>query len=808
VLKGALFAVLLLIVACLSMVAGFYAGVLRALPGLEITPSVSPDQSTRIYDDSTDPVLLAQLHGAEDRVLLNHDQIPQMVRDAVVAIDDEHFYQHGGVDFNVILLAAWRTITHGEIASGGSTITQALIKNAFVAEEQSANGNLREAVLAYQLERQWSKDKILDTYLNIIYFGDGAYGIEAAAQTYYGVHASQLTLDQAALLAGLPQAPSVYSPRRNPDAALARRDDTLNKMFQQGYITSQQLQKALAAPLKLADVNPDQQVSEPYWVEMIREQLVSQYGASTVLGGGLRVYTSVNLHLQQAAEYSVASVLNQPGDPSAALVCIDVRTGHMVAMVGGSDSSQPQFNLATQGKRQPGSAFAPFALVTALEHGVSPETTFDSGPYSANLSSGTWDVASEDQGPLTLKQATAVSSNGVYARLVTQLGVDAVAKTARAMGITTSLGDNPSPDVALGGLTTGVSPLEVAMAYTTLASGGDRLSAKDVFDPSDLGYPITIDRVTDAQGTVLETNSLTRTQAIDPDLAAIATLCLQQVISSGSGTAAAIGRPAAGNTGTTKNNADAWFVGYTPDLVTAVWVGYPTEDKPMTNVHGIEVTGGSLPAQIWAAFMKKAVAGTPVTNFKPPTPGKWVSVEVCSDSHLLPNEYCPNKVVMLFDAADVPTETCNIHGPQEVPVPNVTGRSEADAKTALTAAHFLVKTVSDPASTRPSGTVVSQNPGGGAKLLQGNVVTIFVSTGQAVTTVPNVVGLDVSTAQEQLSGLSLSSTVSSVNDDTPSGMVLSQNPAPGTAVPTGSQVTLYVSTGPEETTGSEQPASQ
>ncbi len=456
------------------------------------------------------------------------------------------------------------------------------------------------------------------------------------------MHAADLTLPQAALLAGLPKAPSAYSPRRDPETAMSRRDIVLNKMYQQGYITSEALQEALATTLQLADTEKDDEVNVPYWVELIREQLVSHYGSSTVLGGGLRVYTSIDMDLQAAAEQAVADILDQPGDPSAALVTIDVRTGEMVAMVGGSDFSVLQFNLATQGRRQPGSAFKPFVLVTALQQGLSPETIYESGPITIDLPSGPWEVSSTDKGPLTLTDATAQSSNGVYARLIMDLGADSVAQTAREMGITTSLGDDPNPAIALGGLTTGVSPLEMAMAYATLATGGERLSQEIDFDPEETGRPITIVRVTDSEGTILDQNSAVRTRVLDAGLASMATACLELVVTSGTGTAADIGRPAAGKTGTTQNYADAWFVGYTPELVTAVWVGYPSDQKPMTDVHGIRVTGGSLPAQIWAAFMKKALEDVPVSDFLSSSGEEWVTVEVCSESHQLPGEYCPS----------------------------------------------------------------------------------------------------------------------------------------------------------------------
>lgn len=805
VLKGFLFSILLLVVATLSLIAGFYVAMARSMPTLEIPDGISSAQTTKIYDDSEEPVLLTELHGLENRQILSSDDIPEVLKSAVVAIEDERFYEHSGVDFWAILRAVWANLTNGEIVQGGSTITQQLIKNAFLTDEQTVDRKLREATLAYQLEKQWSKDKILTEYLNIIYFGEGAYGVEAASRAYFGVHTADLTLDQAALIAGLPQAPSAYTPRRNPEAALERRDVVLNKMYQQGYITSEELQEALSAPLKLAESQPEDEIRLPYWVEMVREQLVAHYGSSTVLNGGLRVYTSVDLDLQQMAEESVESVLDQPGDPSAALVAIDVTTGRMVAMVGGSDFSQLQFNLATQGRRQPGSAFKPFVLVTALDAGMSPETTYESGPATIELPGGPWEVSSTDAGLLTLAEATARSSNGVYARLVMELGPDAVAETAYAMGITTSLGDEPNPAIALGGLTTGVSPLEMAMAYATLATGGERLASETQFDPSQKGYPITIIRVTNAEGEVLDADAVVRSRVVDEEISAMATACLVRVITSGTGTAADIGRPAAGKTGTTQDYCDAWFVGYTPELVTAVWVGYPSERRPMTDVHGDRVTGGSLPAQIWSAFMSRALDGTPVSQFPSVADDGWVSVEVCGESQLLPAEYCTERIMMQFRPDDVPTDTCTLHEPKEVPVPEVTGLALANARALLEASHFGVSIVDDRISLEPGGTVVGQDPLPDSPLMQGSRVTLYVSTGEAVTTVPEVVGLDMATARATVQAEGLAVSEFSVTDDTPGGTVISQDPAPGATVPVGSTVALYISTGPENPPSGEPP---
>ncbi len=781
----------------LSMVAGFYVAVARTLPTLELSQEISTEQTTRIYDDSDDPVLLGELHGLENREVLTSAEMPQMARDAVVALEDERFYEHSGVDFFAILRAAWANMTNGEIVQGGSTITQQLIKNAFLTDEQTVDRKLREAALAYQLEKRWSKQKILDEYLNIIYFGEGAYGIEAAAQTYFGVHAADLTLAQAALLVGLPQAPSAYTPRRNPEAALARRDVCLNKLYQQGYISSEQLQGALATPLQLADLSAQEDARVPYWIEMVREQLVARYGSSRVLGGGLRVYLSVDLELQQIAEKTIAGILDQPGDPSAALVCVDVRTGRLVAMVGGSDFSTLQFNLATQGRRQPGSAFKPFVLVTALQEGMSPDATFDSGPLTIPLPDGPWDVSSTDEGPLTLFQATAKSSNGVYARLIMDIGADSVAETAYAMGIDTSLGDNPNPAIALGGLTTGVSPLEMAMAYATIATGGERLAAQPLFVPGDTGNPITIVRVTDAQGKILDESSYTRTRVLSTDVAALTTSCLERVIETGTGKAAAIGRPAAGKTGTTTDYCDAWFVGYTPELVTAVWVGYPSERKPMTDVHGAKVTGGSLPAQIWAAFMQAALQDVPIADFDRSSSEGWVTVDICSETGQLATEFCPSTTAMRFHTGEQPADVCSLHVAQEVRVPDLAGLTADEAEAALTEAHFVFASVDDRSSTARAGTVVDQHPSAGSLLMQGTTVTVAVSTGERLAVVPALVGLDITTARTRLAAAGLLSRETIVVDDSPPGTVLSQDPAADTLLASGSAVGLVISSGPE-----------
>jgi len=805
-LKRLLFVVLLLAVGLLSAIGGIYVAVIRSIADIEPSGQNTAMESTKLFTDSNPPVLVAELHGLENREMLSGQDIPQVMRDAVVAIEDSRFYEHRGIDFWSILRALWTNIRRGEIAQGGSTITQQLVKNLYVGSERTYGRKLKEAVLAYQLERKWSKERILNQYLNIVYFGEGAYGVGAAARTYFGIPAKQLSLDQAALLAGLLRAPSAYSPRSNPEGALARRNIVLNKMYQEQYITSAQLQEALAAPLQLVPAAKTKTGDFPYWTEMVREQLVAKYGASRVLGGGLRVYISLDPALQRAAEQAISEVLDQPGDPEAGLVCIDVRTGRLVAMVGGSDFTQRQFNLATQGRRQPGSAFKPFVLVAALKAGISPESVYQSGSISFDVPGGPWQVSSEDRGPITVKEATAVSSNGVYARLVMEIGAQAVAETAYAMGITTPLGDPPNPAIALGGLRTGVSCLEMAMAYATLATGGERLTAHITFDPSQTNWPLTIVRVTDSQGRVIDENSVVRTRVLDEGLAAIATSCLEEVIKTGTGQAAYIGRPAGGKTGTTQNYCDAWFVGYTPELVTAVWVGYPDTRKPMTSVHGTKVVGGSFPAQIWAKFMRKALANVPVTDFNRQAADVWTSVEVCRESGLLAVERCPDKVFRLFRRGDEPKESCPLHTIPTVNVPRVVGLTADEAKSKLQELGLGVVTRKDTQAAEPAGVVVSQDPSAGTVLEKGSRVTLTISAPVVkLVTVPDVTGLDIDTACRKLETLGLRWTETPTPYQSPQGTVISQDPAPGVEVIAGAAISLVVSLGPETTTTGTEP---
>jgi penicillin-binding protein 1A len=795
VLRTLLLVVLLAVVALLAGLTGLYTGIMSGLPPLE-PDQHEPAETTKIFTSGSEPTLLAELHGVENRVIVSGDGIPQCMRDAVVAVEDERFYQHQGVDLIAVGRAVVADVRQRSFAQGASTITQQYIKNAFISSEKTLSRKVMEAALAFQLERQWSKDKILNEYLNTIYFGEGAYGVEAAALTYFGVQAFELTPVQAALLAGITKSPSNYSPRRDPDAALRRRNIILNKMYQQGYLSAPALQEALAAPIELAPVRGNEDVVAPYWVEFVRGQLVAKYGSSTVLKGGLRVYTSIDLERQRMAETAIASTLNQPGDPAAALVAIDPHTGHVVAMVGGSDFQEEQFNIATQGRRQPGSAFKTFVLVAALNMGMSPASTMQSGPVTIELPGDDWEVSSRDMGEITLAQGIAVSANGVFARLIMEVGPGKVVETAHSMGITSPL--DPHPAIALGGLTYGVTPMDMAMAYCTLATGGELLSGSVVFDEDRPVAPISIVRVELADGTLLDENRLVRRRVLEPRVAYLATDCLTRVITEGTGKAADIGRPAAGKTGTTQQYRDAWFVGYTPDLVTAVWVGYPKEQRAMTDVHGIAVTGGSFPAEIWSSFMRDALRGVPATAFAVPDQSDWVTVSVCTETGLVATEWCPATNLRDFPAGTEPTKSCGLHGPAEVLVPTVTGMSQEQATAALATHKFIVQVTERAFANAPVGSVLEQHPAGGTRLLQGKVVELVVAIAVPSSPVPGVVGMTDSEASQLLQARGFRVGERSVHDDSPEGRVIDQAPVAGALLAKGELVEITVSMGPEE----------
>lgn len=550
---------------------------------------------------AADGSVLAVWHGEQDRTYVPLDTIPEDLRNAVVAIEDERFYEHTGVDLAAISRALRVNAEAGSVEQGGSTITQQVVKLLFTDGERSLERKLREALMSLELETRTGKDAVLETYLNLVYFGEGAYGVEAAAERYFDKPVGDLSLAECATLAGLIQAPSRYSPCKDIELAQQRRDVVLAKMAELGYVSAAGRVEAAASPLTIAAECETSPIA-PYFTEFVKQALIDELGADQVFEGGLRVYTTINPSLQAMAEAAAFGTLDLEGDPDAAVVCIDHQTGEIVAMVGGRDFAADQYNLASQGRRQPGSAFKTFVLVTALQEGVLPTDRFSAAPYEVQVSDGVWKVQnygnSTTAGELTLSAATNWSVNAVYARLIMKVGVEDVIATAHEMGITTELEAHPA--IALGGLTTGVTPLEMASAYGTIATGGLRVP------------PIAITRVTDENGVLVWEPDRTSTRALTPEVAQQAAVMLHDVVESGTGAGARISTWAAGKTGTTQQYRDAWFVGYSGRLVTAVWVGHAEGQVEMLNVHGIRVTGGSLPAAIWKRFMEQAVPAAPV----------------------------------------------------------------------------------------------------------------------------------------------------------------------------------------------------
>ena len=490
-----------------------------------------------------------------------------------------------------------------------------------------------------------------------MYFGQGAYGLRAASETFFGHGVDRLALNEAALLAAMIKSPALYDPRDHPKAAKGRRNYVLDRMVELGHIEPRPARRARRSELGVTQNPPPITLRQPYFVEAVKRELLDdrrlganeQGRARALYKGGLEVATTLDPRLQHFAEDAVHSVLNQPGDPSAALVSLDPHTGEILAMVGGDDFSTSQVNLALgiQGGgsgRQPGSVMKPIVAAAALESGISFDEEYDSSPLSAPLADGsTWTVGNtEGSGsvPIEMDEALVDSVNGVYARLALDLGAGAIVNQAGLMGITAKLPQVPS--IALGSAE--VSVLDIATAFGTIANGGTAIE------------PTTIRSIELADGEVLRPEQKVSPRVLAPGNAYLITKTLEQVIQRGTGTAARIGRPAAGKTGTTNDYADAWFVGYTPDLVTAVWMGYPQGRVPMTNVHGIAVVGGSFPAQIWRSFMSAALEGTPVEQFRPPR-SELVEVRIDPVSGLLAAPWCKGKVKTML-RQQVPTETC------------------------------------------------------------------------------------------------------------------------------------------------------
>ncbi|MGH2753416.1 MAG: transglycosylase domain-containing protein [Actinomycetota bacterium] len=799
-------------------------------------------ESSKIF--AGDGTLITTLHGVENRTIIPLSRIPQHFQDAVISIEDERFYEHEGVDMRAVFRALVRNISSGDVEEGGSTITQQYVKNTLIAPGETAARTLRrkinEAALARQLEEKLTKEQILERYLNTVYFGEGAYGVQAAAKTFFDKGASRLTLSQGALLAGVIRSPESYDPIDRKKAAKKRRNLVISKMEELGYIDALQAERARKKDLQLELGGIRDEYPAPYFVDYVRRLIKSdprfkavgkdpEQREQQMFQGGLRIYTTVDLEDQAAAERAVDAILVNGSDPHASVVGIDPRNGYIKAMVGGRDffarRKEDRFaklNLATviepnldcernkKGNckkpytpapgpgagRQAGSAFKPFALAAAIDEGIPLSKVFDAAGSQITIPGAdngadyvVQNYEGSSFGKVSLLEATVNSVNIVYALLGQEVGVEDVVETAAEMGIRTPL--LPVASAPLG--TNSINPLDMASAYGTLATYGEHHP------------PVAITKIVDKTGRTIYQDRSESRQVLEPGVAYLTTTALEQVMIRGTGTGAQIGRPAAGKTGTAQEYRDAWFVGYTPNYVASVWVGYPEGQIEMKTScfvalcrpTRIQVTGGSWPADIWQTFMTAALADVPVASFS--SVGGTVTVTIDDRTYCLATESTPPKhrVEAQYARGTEPTEQCAAG--DEVEIPDVTGFPEDDAVRIVEDAGFEVTIVEGPSDVAP-GRVYAQSPGGGQLATPGSTVTLSISTGGGggSATVPNVLGLMRAEAESKLrgAGYEVATVVEKEGAQGQakkrSGRVWKQSPASGTGADRGSTVTIWV----------------
>lgn len=708
---------------------------------------------------AADGSILATLYLVENRKVVRLQDVNEVTRRAVLAIEDTKFYEHRGLDYQGIVRALLANISAGDVTQGASTITQQLVRNVFpqdvVGTERTLERKVNEARLALRIEQEYSKDQILELYLNEVYFGRGVYGIGTAAEYYFSKRPHKLTLSEAAMLAGLIAAPERYSPVNDRQAALDRRNQVIERMLEVGWITADQAGSAKARPMKLRRNEVILKTKEPYFVEYVKQQILSdgRFGDTyrarkrALFQGGLRIYTTLDPRLQRAGVAAIKRHLPNRSDPQGAIASVDVETGAIRALVGGRSFKESQVNLATgQGGtgRQSGSAFKPFTLAAAFIDGMPAGKVYDSANGQV-VDCGTgyapYRVFNADgggQGYVNLWTATENSINAVFVQLASDVGHARVAEVAKRMGIQSDL-------EAVCSLTLGteeVTPLEMASAYTTLANQGTHCAT------------FGIRKVLDRDGKAILHNKHGKCRQVIPASAAnLVVAMLQRVVCCGTGTAANLGTwPVFGKTGTTNDYGDAWFAGCSRQRCSASWVGHLRGRVPMTNVHGITVFGGTFPAAIWHDFMLTAMRGLPALGFPPPPP------------------------------------------PEYALVPSVVGQRLDRAEKVLARANFTAqaKRVN---STEAAGTVVAQSPGGGSRVEAGSLVTLEVSNGiPPKVRVPRVLGLSVEEARQRLlaGGLSVAVERRATTKKSEDGIVFNQAPRPGSKVKEGARVVITV----------------
>ncbi|PYO22447.1 MAG: penicillin-binding protein 1A [Candidatus Rokuibacteriota bacterium] len=665
----------LIAIGVLTLAAGAAGGVValwalsilpRSLPSVTALETLQPIQGSKLYDDNDE--FLTELH-VERRIFVPLAQIPQTLRDAVIATEDRRFYSHWGMDPIGIARAIVQNYRRGRIVEGGSTITQQLAKVLFLTADKSLERKLKEAVLALELEHRYSKDRILEMYLNQVYFGHGAYGVEAAARTYFGKSVPELSVREAALLAALPRAPSSYSPFDHANAAKRRREVVLRRMVEYGALKDQEAKRIARSDLGL--IPPERRrTTGQYFLDYVQQTLEAKYGADLVFKGGLSIYTTLNPSMQLAAERAMREGLKalegrsataRAGEnPEGAIVTLEPQTGYVKALVGGYDYLRSEFNRAVQAKRQPGSAFKPFIYIAALEMGFTPATSIEDSPvsYAVGANSQAWKPENYDRifrGPTTLQQALEESVNVVTVKLQERVGINKTIQVARRLGITSPLDINLS--LALG--TSDLSLLELTSAYSALANQG-------VWMP-----PVTVRYITDAEGKLLEEHVPEGREALTPETAYVITQMLRGVVERGTGVAAkALGRPIAAKTGTTNDYSNAWFIGFTPRLATGVWVGY---DRPRSL--GRDETGSRVAVPIWVTYMAKILVDSPKEDF--PVPDRVVTLLVDED----PSGECVQLVPMAFIKGTEPQVLCSGFGQRRAESTPTPGAGSAQAGT-------------------------------------------------------------------------------------------------------------------------------
>jgi penicillin-binding protein 1A len=724
-----------------------------------------PPERSVIYANDGETVL-ATVYLDENREIVTLDDVAPIAQDAVLAIEDHGFYEHGALNGESVLRALLTNIGSGSIVQGGSTITQQLVKNTLISNpRQTYARKLQEAALAIRMEQRYTKGEILELYLNEIYFGNGVYGLGTAADFYFDTAASELTLPEAATLAGMIAAPETYDPLAHPKASLRRRNVVLRAMDHYDDAPPRKIERARRSDLDLPkDVGTKGATTRPFIVTYITRQILNDVDGAydafgrterqrvhTLYQGGLRITTTLDPHWQDWAQRAAQAHLpDARGTPEAALVSIDNANGAVRTLLSGKDYARDQFNLAAA-SRQAGSSFKPFTLVAAFREGISPKSTFESKsplhlPEWTNACHCVQNAESGPGGRIDLWAATQDSVNVVFAQLALEVGPEAIVRAAHDLGVTSPLLAVPS--ITLG--SNDVSPLEMASAYQTLANGGLHCE------------PFMVARVEDSAGLLYRHRSRCR-QVIPRDIASLVTAMLQRVVTSGTGqNAQLLGRPVAGKTGTTQYSTDAWFVGYTPQVTTSVWVGLPGNPRPMEQYFGSSVYGGTVAAPIWRDYMLRATAGMPVESFPPP-----------------------------------PTDFGKRLKPPPKPesrVPDVVGFKANDAASRLSNAGFDVDT-NEVHSSKPRGTVVAQSPAAGRRVREGTTVSLDVSSGQpSAVLVPAVIGKPADVARSALhaAGFGVTVAVENVVQDDKVGTVTAQSPSAGTRAGRGTTVHITV----------------